>query len=157
MKCKRHPEIETNLTCAKCGDPICPKCLVYTPVGARCRTCAKLSRVPTYRVPKTYYLRAAGAAIGAALVIGIVWGFLQKYVGFFYLNLLLAAGVGYVIGEAISLSVNRKSGTGLAVIGGLAVLLCYYVSTFTFWGLNFHLIDIVGIVIGIIVAVARLR
>jgi hypothetical protein len=157
MRCKRHPEIETNLTCAKCGEPICPKCLIQTPVGARCRTCAKLSRVPTYRIPKIFYLRAIGAGIGAALVTGILWGLLQKYLPFAYLNLLLATAVGYGIGEAISLSVNRKCGIGLTIISGLAVLLSYYISAFYFWGFNFHPIDPLGIVIGVIVAVTRVR
>ncbi len=38
---------------------------------------------------------------------------------------MIGAAVGYGIGEGISLSVNRKCGTGLAVIGGLAVVLSY--------------------------------
>jgi hypothetical protein len=157
MRCKRHPGIETNLTCAKCGEPICPKCLIQTPVGARCRSCAKLSRVPTYQIPRIFYLRASGSGIGAALVTGILWGLLQNYLPFSFLNLLLAGAAGYGIGEAISLSVNRKSGIGLAVIGSLSFLLSYYISSFTiFWG-SFHPLDLLAIAIGIIVVVARVR
>ncbi len=86
-RCKRHPEIETNLSCGKCGDPICPKCMVQTPVGARCPSCARLSRVPTYRVSGIYYLRAIGAGLGLAVVCGLLWGFLRAFIPFFYLNL----------------------------------------------------------------------
>jgi hypothetical protein len=30
MKCAAHPATETELTCATCGKPICPGCLVQT-------------------------------------------------------------------------------------------------------------------------------
>lgn len=157
MKCKRHPDIETSLTCGKCGDPICPRCMVYTPVGARCPKCAKLSRVPTYQLSGIFFLRAIGAGLGAAVVAGFIWGFVRVLIPFFYLDWLIAGAVGYAIGEAISLSVNRKAGISLAVIGGLAVVLSYIISHFIFGGGFFQLFDIITIIIGIVTAVARLR
>jgi hypothetical protein len=157
MYCKRHPRIETNLSCGKCEEPICPKCLVQTPVGARCPSCARLSRVPTYRISSLYYLRAAGAGIGIAVGCGIGWGFIQQFLFSGYFSLLIAGAAGYAIGEVISLSVNRKSGNGLALIGGLAVILSYVISTFTFWGWHFNLIDILSVAIGVFVSVTRLR
>jgi hypothetical protein len=156
-QCKRHPKTETNLFCGKCGDPICPRCLVQTPVGARCPSCARLSRVPTYRVSSIYYLRAAGAALGLAVVSGFLWGFLRSILFSGYFNFFIAAALGYGIGEGISLTVNRKSGTGLAIIGGLTVVAAYIISSFTFGGRAFSPFDIVSIVVGIFVTVARLR
>jgi hypothetical protein len=155
--CKRHSKVETNLFCGKCGDPICPKCLVQTPVGARCPSCARLSRVPTYRVSTVYYLRAAGAAIALAVVCGFLWGFLRSIMFSGYFNFLIAAALGYGIGEAISLSVNRKSGTGLAIIGGATLLVAYIISVFTFGRNPFQLFDIAALIVGIFVTVARLR
>lgn len=101
--CKRHPAIETGLKCGRCGTPICPRCMVYTPVGVRCPDCAR-TPVPTVGVAgnaqaqskprdtgfRTYwkrdnrheslrprhYVLAMLAAIGAALVSALVWGFL---------------------------------------------------------------------------------
>ncbi len=161
MKCATHPEIETNLRCGKCGKPICPKCLVQTPVGARCPDCAKLYKLPTYRVPAVFYLRATGTALGMAIVSGIVWGVIDNLVPFFYLNLILAAGVGYAIGEVVSLSVNRKSSRGLATVAGVAVVISYLVNIFSFGGLPlspFRIIfDLVSIGLGIYVAVKRIR
>jgi len=157
MRCAIHPEIETNLRCAKCGKPICPKCLVQTPVGAKCQDCAGLSKLPTYHVSTKYYLRAAGTGLGMAIVCGIAWGLVTGFVRFFLLNLILAAGAGYVIGEAISLSVNRKRGTGLAVIAGSALVVSYLVSIFSPWGLSFRLFDLLALALGIFVAVSRLR
>jgi hypothetical protein len=164
MRCATHPEVETNLRCGKCGKPICPRCMVQTPVGARCRECAKLSKLPTYRISTIYYLRAVGTALVMAIVCGIIWGIIEKYLlsyffGFF--SLILAAGVGYAIGEVVSRSVNRKRGRWLAVAGGIAVVISYLVNIFSFgiipFGLFRIVFDLVAIGIGIYVAVTRLR
>ena len=159
MRCAYHPNVETNLRCGKCGKPICPKCMVQTPVGARCPDCAKLYKLPTYRVSAKYYLRAAGTALGMAIVCGIAWGIVMGFLPF-YLNLLLAAGAGYAIGEVVSLSVNRKRGTGLAVVGGIAVAISYFI-TFPFGGFPFSLFNVLyhllALALGIFVAVTRLR
>jgi len=164
MKCTFHPDVETNLRCGKCGKPICPKCLVQTPVGARCPDCAKLYKLPTYQVSATYLLRAIGTGAGMAIVGGVIWGVVRGLVPFFYLNLLLAPAVGYAIGEVISLSVNRKRGAILAIIAGVAVALSYMVSILSPWGLSINLVsimhlilDIVALGLGIFVAVNRLR
>jgi len=158
MKCATHPEVETSLRCGRCGKPICPKCLVQTPVGARCRDCARLHRLPTYRVTTKYYLKATGTALGMAIVCGIVWGLIGGTAHFFYLNLLLAPGAGYAIGEVTSLSVNRKRGTGLAIVGSLAVVISYLVSIFfPLWWLSFNLLDILALALGIFVVTTRLR
>ena len=157
MKCATHPEVETNLRCGKCDKLICPRCMVQTPVGARCRDCARLYKLPTYRVSSGYYLRAIGTALGMAIVCGIVWGLLRIVVPFFLLNILIAAGVGYAIGEVVSLAVNRKRGNGLAAIAGTAVLISYLVYILLPLGGYFSLFDILALVVGIFVAVNRLR
>ena len=142
--------------------------MVQTPVGARCSDCAKLYKLPTYRVSAAYYLRAAGTGLGMAIVCGIVWAvvawFLLQAIRLNF-NLLLAPGVGYIIGEVISLSVNRKRGVGLATIAGAAVVISYLISIMTgalfLGGFSFGLFrvifDLVAIALGIFVAVTRLR
>ncbi len=157
MKCTYHPDVETNLRCGKCGKPICPKDMVQTPVGAKCRDCAKLYKLPTYQVSTKHYLRAAGTGLGIAIICGIAWGLIGGVVPFFYLNLLIAAGVGYAIGEVISRSVNRKRGTGLAVIAGGCVVISYLVGIFSPLGLHFWVFDILALALGIFIAVNRLR
>ena len=169
MRCATHPDVETNLRCGKCGKLICPKCLVQTPVGARCPDCAKLYRLPTFRVSTKHYLGAVGTGLGMAVICGIAWGTVTGLVPFFYLNLLLAPGAGYAIGEVISLSVNRKRGTWLAVIAGIAVAISYIVSLWfvgflfgipSLWVFPFGLVNIIGLLalaLGVFVAVTRLR
>ena len=161
MKCAAHPDVETNLRCGKCDKPICPKCMVQTPVGARCPDCARLYKLPTYRVSSSHYLRAIGAALGMAVVSGVVWGVIEGFIPFFLLNLLLGAGVGYAIGEVVSLSVNRKRGRGLATVAATGVAISYLVNILFISHLPFGLfgivLDLVALGIGIFVAVTRLR
>jgi hypothetical protein len=39
MRCTKHDE-ETAVSCGRCSTPVCPKCMVHTDVGVRCKTCA---------------------------------------------------------------------------------------------------------------------
>jgi len=175
MKCARHPDVETNLRCSKCGTPICPKCLVQAPVGVRCPDCAKLYKLPTYNVSIKHYIIAVGTGLGMAIVCGLIWGLVMRFVPsfgpFFYLNFLLAPGAGYAIGEVVSLSVNRKRGIGLAMVGGVAVVISYI---FSIWfagflsGVSFSwvvlfsfgltsIFRLLALALGIFIAVIRLR
>lgn len=144
--------------------------MVQTPVGARCSDCAKLYKLPTYRVSTRYYLMATGTALGMAIVCGLAWGVIEWVIPFFSLNLLLAPGAGYAIGEVISLSVNRKRSTGVAVIGGMAVAISYIVSLLSvslLFGISFYRVlpfglfnsfyHVIALGLGIFIAVTRLR
>lgn len=161
MKCAAHPDTETNLACGRCDTPICPKCLVQTPVGARCRKCANLKRLPTFEISPQQYAKAAAVGVGFSVVLGIAWGWLWGYVSFF--NFLLAAGVGYAIAEVLSFSVNRKRGQVLQTIAGVCVVVSYVVGNVglsagvvTFFA-GFSLYDLLVLAIGIFVAVTRLQ
>ncbi len=161
MKCAFHPDVETNLRCGKCGQPICPKCMVETPVGAKCPDCARVTKLPTYRLSAKKYLIAAGTALGMAIATGFIWGILRGFLPYIYVNLILAGGIGYAIGEVVGLSVNRKRGKWLALIGAVAIPVSYLASipgNMLFkYDAVFHSLDILAIAIGIFVAVIRLR
>jgi len=160
MKCARHPDIETNLRCGKCGQPICPKCVVQTPVGARCPDCAAMKRLPVYRVPTSYYARAVGAGFATGAALGAVWPFIP--LGGFLL-LIIGAGIGYAIGEVISLAVNRKRGPWLQVIATLSMVMSYLVRTAIdapsagFLDSLFSVHGLIAMVLGVIVAASTLR
>ncbi len=156
VPCKRHPSVRTNLYCGRCGDPICPRCLVQTPVGARCPACARMSRLPTFNLSGQYFLRAGGAGLGLGVTIGLVWAFFRVVPFFGFFSFLIGAAVGYGIGEGIGLAANRKRGPTLAVIAGIAVVISYVTSIFVPWGRPFNYYDLITLVIGIAVAATRL-
>ena len=122
MQCATHPNVETELACGKCGKPICPRCLVHTPVGARCRGCANVRRLPQYNISAAYLLRGAGAALVSGAVLGGLWGVLLPYQLGLFFGLGVGLGVGYAVGEAVSLATNRKVGLPLQAIAVVGVI-----------------------------------
>ena len=141
MKCATHPDTETNLKCGKCGKPICPKCMVQTPVGARCRECARVKKLPTFTVSGSYYLRGIGAALGMGIVMGLAWGAIDAIMPFFYLgsykigNLILGNSVPFdekyiSIPELLKLGLNVTiaSVSGGLVLGILPGIATYFIT-----------------------------
>ena len=96
--CPRHPKEETRLTCGRCDQPICPRCMVYTSTGLRCPDCIYGKRGQTgatnvadmrrnFRareadvarnmpLSQTDLLIGGIAALVVATLFGIVWGYL---------------------------------------------------------------------------------
>ena len=127
--CARHPQVETRLGCSQCGTLICPQCLVQTPVGARCPDCARVRRLPTFEYGTVTLVRAVGAGVALAGATGFLWGLV--FFDLFripFLPWIAVIGIGYVIGEGISASVNRKRGRYLQYIAGASVVLSYVVA-----------------------------
>src|SRR5215204_5562946 len=116
VRCATHPDVETGLRCGRCDTPICPRCLIMTPVGARCRACARLRSHPLYDVRPMQYLR--GAAAG--LAVGLVGGFILPNIPFIGLLGLLI--LGWATGEAVTYGANRKRGPWLAAIAAIATI-----------------------------------
>jgi hypothetical protein len=120
--CATDPSVETYLRCGRCEKPICPRCLIQTPVGSRCRDCAQLRRPPMFDIKPLGYVRAVGAGLGAgiggALLLTLVQG-MVPFAGLF--GFMLMAGFGYVVGEAVSVAARRKQGNPLGVIAAVSV------------------------------------
>jgi len=160
MRCARHPEIETDLRCGKCLQPICPKCVVQTPVGARCPKCAALKKLPVFEISTIFYIRAIAAGLATAAVAGAIWKFIP--LGGFFL-FFIALVVGYVIGEAVSLAANRKRGPGLQIIAGISVVVSYTVRSLIeapqqgFLHTFADVYGLIALILGIIISVGLLR
>lgn len=133
VACTRDPEVQTALRCSRCETPICPKCLVQTPVGARCRDCARISRSPVYTLGSSEIIRAAAAAIILGVVMGLIWGLVLLPFSFGFFSIFLGAGLGYVFTRALEFSTGRKRGPAVvafAVVGiGIA------------WGMQFLFVE----------------
>ena len=127
--CRRHKGVETSVSCARCGDPICPSCMVHAPVGVRCLDCARSRPIPTFDVSTPFLLRAIGAGaavavLGGAVISGIIW-----FLPIPYVPTILIAALGYGIGESVSLSTNRKRGMRLKLVSGTCMLIGFTIIT----------------------------
>jgi hypothetical protein len=101
--CVYHPRVETNLRCNRCGDPICVRCAVLTPVGYRCRNCVKQQQSVFYTGLSVDYIIAAVitlplAAIGAVIV---------SYLGIF-LAIFISPVAGVLVADASWRAVGRR-------------------------------------------------
>lgn len=155
-KCNAPQHAESKLLCSKCGEVICSECAVQTPVGYRCRECAKLDKLPTFRVGTKQYVIASLVGLVLAIAFGLLWSYIVPFMPFNYINLAIAPGIGAAIGELISLAVNRKRGLGLAIIAGGSMLICYLIEIL-FPMLRFYYFDLVGIVLSVLAAAGMLR
>lgn len=113
--CETHPDVESELRCGRCERVICPRCLVHTPGGVRCRDCAQLRRPVMYELSTEHYIRGALAGILVGTAIGLVGGLLlppTSRIAFFGLLLAVFAGMGAgsLMAEAITRATRGKRG-----------------------------------------------
>jgi hypothetical protein len=120
VECPRNPGVETALRCQQCDAPICPRCLVQSPVGAKCRDCARVMRSPIYTVRGMSLARSVAVAVIGGVVTGLIWGFVLLPFTIGFLSIFLGAGLGYVFTRMLEWASGRKRGPvmiGLAVLG----------------------------------------
>lgn len=116
LTCARHPGVETGLRCTACGTPICPDCMVETPVGMKCLDCGQLPLPAVYRMgPGTI-----AVAVGVAAVLGALAGAFLFTWRLGFLAIFLGPFVGGVIGEAASRAAGWKRGRTMAVTAAIA-------------------------------------
>lgn len=160
MRCAAHPDVETELSCSRCGTAICPRCLVYTPVGARCRNCARVQRVPTYHLSMQTYLRALAAALAVGVGAGVIWWLAIPFTFGFFFGIIAGLLLGYVTGEAVSNATNLKRGVPLQAIAAGGIVVAYLVRNTLVGAPLIPIGDLFGyIVVGvaIMMAISRLR
>jgi hypothetical protein len=165
--CARHPQVETYLRCGRCNTPICPRCLVQTPVGARCRDCANVSRLPTFNVTPAFFARGMTAALLSGIGVGVLWAFFTGGTNFggIFVTFFIGLAIGWAISESVSLATNRKRGLGLQVCAVLGVALAYLVYEFVGPGTASPVaegslrerLDILAAAVGAFFAASRLR
>lgn len=124
--CARHPDVETALACGRCGTPICPRCLVYTPGGVRCPDCGRAPTLPIHQVGVLDALRIGGVAVPLAVMLGIAGALLLPPRGGGFLMILVGiaagSGAGTLMAAAI-MRVSRKRGPRVIAIASVALLL----------------------------------
>ncbi len=121
LRCVNHPNVETYLRCARCGDPICPRCARQIEVGYICPACYNRQQKVYYaEFRPIYYLVAALVA----LPLSFIAGWIVPASGWLAIFLGPLAGMG--IAELARRAIRRRRGkyTWLVVsacilIGGL--------------------------------------
>ncbi|MBC8249214.1 MAG: hypothetical protein H8E90_06005 [Anaerolineales bacterium] len=117
LYCINHPQVETRLRCSKCGNPICPRCAVQTPVGFRCPQCVRSQQAIFYTATPLDY----GIAVVVGLVISTIAAFILGRVGIF-LVLILGPVAGGIIAEAVRWAIRRRRGRWIwLVVSGCIV------------------------------------
>ncbi|MEX2237644.1 MAG: B-box zinc finger protein [Dehalococcoidia bacterium] len=126
--CARHPQVETALRCSRCEKLICPRCLVQTPVGARCKDCGIAGKSPLYQLSPVLYLRMVALVILGGGLVGVGWAFIapgRLFLGFF--SLAIAAGVGWLLAKGIERAANYKRGTTVQVFAIAGIIVAFIV------------------------------
>jgi branched-subunit amino acid transport protein len=127
LTCYRHPTTPTSLRCNRCGNPICPKCAVRTPVGFRCPECVRVQQNKFYTGGKLDYVIAVAVALPLSLIAAFVFSYLISGIGFlaWFIAFLAAPPAGGIIAEAVWRAVRRRRSRHL----NLVVLACLVVAT----------------------------
>ena len=60
LRCYRHPDRETGVSCSECGRGICPDCMTFSPVGIRCPDHAGVKRGPAKKVVRNLAAQLGG-------------------------------------------------------------------------------------------------
>lgn len=144
-RCSYHPDVETEVSCAECGKPICPKEMVLTPVGYKCPEHARPKRSEYVLVKPRQLLYAILAGLGVGVGGGLLVGLIGWWGGFL---------LGFVWGSLTSEAVRRASGGHRGgTVGAVAVV------SLTLGGLAGHLVGSMGlftVVAAIVVALVQL-
>jgi hypothetical protein len=140
--CANHPNRLTMVTCSDCGKPLCPDCMVFSAVGIKCKECARLPRSARVMLKPGKFLPALAAGLGAAIALGFAYYFILGTIGFFFLFIFVAAGIGYLVGEAVSRVSGRYHGwqTAAAAAGATIIgfLLPPLAAAFITGGINWN-------------------
>ncbi len=124
MRCYRHPDRETRVSCATCGRPICTECMVPTEVGIKCPDDATLPRGARAGVMKGNQIaRSLLAGVAVALLGAAVVYYVLPQIGFG--RLIISALAGWGAGIFVHRAGGRNGGPLAMSISGVAVALAF--------------------------------
>lgn len=130
--CVNHPQEITYVRCGRCDAPICVRCMVDTPVGKKCRACAKNRSHLTESAPHE-------VALGflAALAVAIPAGWLMHMIPFLFVG---AVVYGWVVAEVMLRAGRRRRSLAMQVAAGIAAFTGGMVGNPGLWMLLSHLL-----------------
>ena len=124
MRCYRHPDRETRVSCATCGRPICTECMIPTEVGIKCPDDARLPRGARAGVMKRGQIaRSFLAGVAVALLGAVFVYYVLPQIGFG--RLIISALAGWGAGLFVHRAGGRNGGPLAMTISGVAVALAF--------------------------------
>lgn len=120
LVCVNHPGSHTRIRCSSCDSPICVQCMNQSAVGMKCPRCSQLELSPRSRRSS----RRRNLAGASGLVVASLMGF-GSAASFGFPGYLTAAIVGVVTGFLVRWIGRKQAGLGgpaaLAAVCGLAL------------------------------------
>ena len=169
--CLRHPKTLSNLRCGRCGDLICPRCMVQSPVGARCPDCARIGVAPIFRATRAELATTIALSAGAASVFGVAYGLVVWVLWQLPFNLqfggLIASLVIGMAGKPVGDFVRRAgkykldsrfrfvAGTAMVVVWLIGIVVSSWLGVWS--GIFMNIVGYMGLGIGTYVAMSRVR
>lgn len=156
--CPRDRGIETNLRCGKCSELICPRCLVQTPVGARCPECAAERKNPVFDPSAAETGKAWVAAVIAGIAVAVIgWGlaYALPWAAGRYVYILAPAAAGWLIGAATYRASGFKRSRRLQLASGGAMLMSYVLMTYLMGVMPIG--GFIGLAVGMYYAIGRVK
>jgi hypothetical protein len=148
--------VETALRCQKCGTPICPRCMVQSPVGARCPDCAKVVKSPIYTLNRAQYARAAVASLVGGAVMGVVWALVLLPFSFgFFGAILVGVALGWVFTKLLNFATGNRRGNAVVVFASAGILIAWGIMAAAV-GLGVALPALIAVAIGVYFAYQNL-
>ena len=126
-ECANHSGRMTLVSCGSCGKPLCPDCMVYSPVGIKCRDCAKTPRSARITLKTGLLLRAIAAGLAVGTAIGFAYYYILGAVGFFFFVFFVAAGIGYLVGETICRASGGYHGLQTAIVAVISTIWAFVI------------------------------
>ena len=155
--CPQDPGVETNLRCGRCDEPICPRCLVQTPVGARCPNCAAERKNPVFDPSAAETARAVTAAAIAGVAVAVlawVLAFRIPVALYRYLLILAPAAAGWIIGSVTYRASGFKRNSKLQIASGAATLLSFMIMSLV---MPMTIGGFIGLAVGMYYAIGRVK
>lgn len=127
LHCARHPSSVTYLRCASCNTPICPRCRVMTPVGAKCPDCAHVPLNPKFRFGVLDGLLTALICLIGGVVLGLLASVMLVFLGPLrdLLAIFFPTVAALALAEAIRKAMPVKRSVVVGVFLALGVLLAW--------------------------------
>jgi hypothetical protein len=147
--CVNHPNIETGLRCNRCGDPICARCAVRTPVGYRCEKCVREQQAIFYTgLPVDYIIAAV-----VSLPVGAVGAYIASYLGLFF-SFFVSPVAGALVADLAWRAVGRRRSRYLWLVVCGAILVATLGVALYQAGATFTSADLLRLDLGIYVVMA---